>query len=261
MSTTDTHELVGAELTVKSLEEPDETRQAAGKGQVELVRLGEITIARATFQPGWRWSEHVKPSAGTDRCEVTHQGYVVSGRQGVRMADGTEVELGPGDAFVIGAGHDSWVVGEEPCVTIDFIGGERFVQAGRAGRAATGYTVKAIDDMDSHHHGAVKLAAAELGVESFGMQVLDFPPGFTEYPEHDHLADGQEEVYAVLEGSAECEIDGERLAVEAGQMLLVRPASRRKLLPGANGIRVLAIGRAPAGAYERPEDFRLKERS
>ncbi len=258
MSITETHELAGARLVVKSLDRPDEMRPAAGKGVVDLVRLGEMTVARATFQPGWRWSEHVKPGAGTERCEVTHNGYVVSGRQGVRMADGTEVELRPGDAFVIGAGHDSWVVGEEPCVTVDFTGGERFVQAGRA---VAGYTVKAIDDMQSHHHGAVKLAAAELGVESFGMQVIDLPPGFTEYPEHDHTKDGQEEVYAVLAGAAECEIDGERVAVKAGHMLLVRPASRRKLWPGPEGARILAIGRAPAGAYERPQDFRLEEPS
>lgn len=255
MGITETNDLTAARLIVKSLDQPDETRQAADKGEVELVRLGEMTVARATFQPGWRWSEHVKPSAGTERCEVTHNGYVVSGRQVVRMADGSEAELGPGDAFVIGAGHDSWVVGEEPCVTVDFTGGETFVHADRA---AAGYTIKAIDDMQSHHHGAVKLAGAELGVESFGMQVLDFPPGFTEYPEHDHAEDGQEEVYVLLAGSAECEVDGERLAVEAGQMLLVRPASRRKLLPGPDGARILAIGRAPAGAYERPEDFRLK---
>lgn len=111
---------------VKSLDRPTESRHTADKGWIELVKLGEVTVGRATFLPGWRWSEHVKPSAGTELCQATHTGYVVSGRQAVRMADGAEVELGPGDAFVIGAGHDAWVIGDTPCVTIDFSGGSTF---------------------------------------------------------------------------------------------------------------------------------------
>lgn len=87
-----------------------------------MVTLDGVTVARAEFQPGWRWSEDVKPAAGTELCEVTHTGYVVSGHQCVRMADGTEVQLAPGDAFVIAAGHDAWVVGDAPCVTLDFSG-------------------------------------------------------------------------------------------------------------------------------------------
>jgi len=115
-----------SQMIVKSLDAPEETRSAAGKGQVELVRLDGVVVGRATFAPGWRWSEHVKPNAGTELCQATHTGYVVSGRQAVRMADGSEVELGPGDAFIVGAGHDAWVVGDEPCVTIDFSGGAMF---------------------------------------------------------------------------------------------------------------------------------------
>jgi quercetin dioxygenase-like cupin family protein len=115
-------------LMVRSLEDPQDSRETAGMGQIDLVHLGEVTVGRATFQPGWRWSEHVKPQAGTDLCEATHTGYVVSGRQMVRMADGEELELKPGDAFVIGAGHDAWVVGEEPCVTLDFSGGQTLSQ-------------------------------------------------------------------------------------------------------------------------------------
>ena len=111
-----------ATLIVKSINQPDEMRPTADKGRIELVTLGGATVGRATFEPGWRWSEHVKLIAGTELCEATHLGYVVSGRQAVRMADGTEVELAPGDAFVVGAGHDAWVVGDEPCVTLDFSG-------------------------------------------------------------------------------------------------------------------------------------------
>jgi uncharacterized cupin superfamily protein len=106
----------------KSLNRPEEMRPTADKGRIELVRLGDVTVGRATFEPGWRWSEHVKPIAGTDLCMATHLGYVVSGRPAVRMADGTELQLAPGDAFVVGAGHDAWVVGDEPCVTLDFSG-------------------------------------------------------------------------------------------------------------------------------------------
>ena len=107
---------------VKSLDHPDERLPAGERGSVELVALAGATVGRATFEPGWRWSEQMKALAGTELCELAHTGYVVSGREIVRMADGSELELGPGDAFAIGAGHDAWVVGDEPCVTIDFTG-------------------------------------------------------------------------------------------------------------------------------------------
>jgi quercetin dioxygenase-like cupin family protein len=118
-----------AGVIVKSLDRPDESRVASERSRIDLVTLDEVTVGRAVFQPGWRWSEDVKPVAGTELCEVTHTGYVVSGREAVRMADGTEVELGPGDAFVIGPGHDAWVIGNEPCVTLDFNATARLVGA------------------------------------------------------------------------------------------------------------------------------------
>ena len=120
-----------------------------------------------------------------------------------------------------------------------------------------GFTVKRIDELQSIHHGMVKLAGAELGVESFGLQVLDFPPGFEHYPEHDHAEDGQEEVYVVLEGSCDLEAAGERLSMGAGVMARVSPGTKRRIAPGESGVRVLAIGCTAEGAYERPEDFRL----
>jgi mannose-6-phosphate isomerase-like protein (cupin superfamily) len=128
---------------------------------------------------------------------------------------------------------------------------------GAESRAASGYTVKAISEMASIHHGAVKLAGAELGTESFGLQVLEFPAGFPDYPEHDHAEDRQEEVYVVLRGGGEFEIDGERVPVDLGQMVRIEAASRRKLWPGPEGVSVLAIGCSPAGGYQRPEDFQL----
>jgi uncharacterized cupin superfamily protein len=119
------------------------------------------------------------------------------------------------------------------------------------------YCSRSIDGLESIHGGAVKLAGAELGVETFGMQVLDFPAGFEHYPEHDHAEDGQEEVYVVLRGSADFEIDGTRVPAATGTMLRVGAQGRRTLTPGPDGVRILAIGCAPGGTYERPEDFRL----
>lgn len=122
----------------------------------------------------------------------------------------------------------------------------------------TDYSVKTIDELEAIHHGAVKLAGAELGIQSFGLQVFDFQAGFSDYPEHDHSADGQEEVYVLLRGSAEFQIDGEQTTLGEGQLLRVGPAARRKLIPGPDGVRILTIGRAADRPYERPEDFQLK---
>jgi mannose-6-phosphate isomerase-like protein (cupin superfamily) len=122
-----------------------------------------------------------------------------------------------------------------------------------------GFTVKAIDEMESINDGLTKLAGAELGVESFGMQVFDFPPGFPDYPEHDHSHDGQEEVYVVLRGSAEFELDGERVPVDGDRIVRVGAGTKRKLLPGPEGVRVLVIGSTPGEVYVRPGSFRLTE--
>jgi quercetin dioxygenase-like cupin family protein len=124
-----------------------------------------------------------------------------------------------------------------------------------------GFKLKRTDELAAIHHGAVKLAGDELGVESFGLQVLDLPAGFAEYPEHDHSDDGQEEVYVVLEGSAELEVDGEHLNAGPGSMIWVAPQSRRKLTAGQHGVRILAIGCTRDGAYERPEHFRVAARA
>ncbi|MFL5887123.1 MAG: hypothetical protein ACJ77M_18795 [Thermoleophilaceae bacterium] len=118
-----------------------------------------------------------------------------------------------------------------------------------------GFKVKPIDEMATA--GIAKLAGAELGVESFGIQVFDFPPDFPDYPEHDHSREGMEEVYVVLRGSAEFEIDGERVPVDRERMLWVGADTRRKLLPGPDGVRILAIGASPGKPYERPEGLSL----
>jgi len=118
------------ELEKKSFSSPDEVRPFADKGQVEIVKLSNGVVGKATFEPGWRWSEHVKPIAGTDSCQAAHLGFVVSGRQAIQMDDGTELEFGPGDVVTIPPGHDGWVVGDEPCVVVDFSGMEHYAEAG-----------------------------------------------------------------------------------------------------------------------------------
>lgn len=109
-------------LERKSFSSPDEVRQMSGRGQVEILNVGDGVDGKATFEPGWRWSEHVKPLAGTDRCQAAHLGYVLSGHQNVIMDDDTEFELGPRDVVAIPTGHDAEVVGDEPCVVLDFAG-------------------------------------------------------------------------------------------------------------------------------------------
>jgi quercetin dioxygenase-like cupin family protein len=106
-----------------SLDAPEETRPFTGDmGKLELVNVSEGPVGRATFQPGWRWSEHVKPIAKTESCQAAHLGYYVSGRMKVVMDDGQEMEFVPGDFAVIPPGHDAWIVGDEPCVVIDWQG-------------------------------------------------------------------------------------------------------------------------------------------
>jgi mannose-6-phosphate isomerase-like protein (cupin superfamily) len=123
------------------------------------------------------------------------------------------------------------------------------------------FTLKEIDRMQALHHGVVKLAGAELGVESFGMQLLDVPAGFADYPEHDHAADGMEEVYVVLHGSGVFHIDGERVPLDPTSMLRVAASATRRLEPGPEGVRLLAIGCTQDRPYERPESFRLAAQS
>ena len=112
------------------------------------------------------------------------------------------------------------------------------------------YTAKRIDDMDAGYGGGFKRARAELGVESFGMQVLDFPPNFDQYPEHDHAEENQEEVFLLLRGSGWIVIDGETVVLEPGMMIRVGPAARRRIATGDEPLRLLALGGYPGRAYE-----------
>jgi mannose-6-phosphate isomerase-like protein (cupin superfamily) len=111
-----------------------------------------------------------------------------------------------------------------------------------------------IDELESFEGFAVfRRARAGLGVSSFGMSIIDMPPNATEYPEHDHRSDGQEEVYVALAGSGVLEVEGERHVLDADHIVRVGPAARRKILPGDDGLRLLALGGVPGQAYEPPK--------
>ena len=108
-----------AGIQTKSFESPDETRTPE-KTEVAVVNLGRETAGRLTAQPGWRWSECIKPVVGGDSCQARHVGAVQSGRLHIQHEDGSEAEVGPGDAYVIEPGHDAWVIGDEPFVAFEF---------------------------------------------------------------------------------------------------------------------------------------------
>jgi hypothetical protein len=116
-----------AGLSTKSFDSADETR-TPDKTKVEVVRLAGATVARFTFQPGWRWSECVKPVAGTESCQARHVGAIVSGRLHVVHNDGAEGEVGPGDAYVIEPGHDAWVVGDQATIAFEFESAEEYAR-------------------------------------------------------------------------------------------------------------------------------------
>ncbi|TDQ51507.1 nuclear transport factor 2 family protein [Actinorugispora endophytica] len=107
----------GAEC--RGFDDADEVREF-GNGRLEVLNIGGREIDRAVFQPGWRWSENVKPIAGTDLCMFSHFGHVMSGTLHVRMADGTEIDCGPGDVMRVAPGHDAWVVGDEAVTIVDW---------------------------------------------------------------------------------------------------------------------------------------------
>ena len=116
-----------SKLEVKSHDTPDETR-APSKTRVEVVRLEGFTIGRFNFEPGWRWSECIKPVVGTESCQVSHVGYAVSGRIRVRLDDGTEQTIGAGQSYTIPPGHDAWVEGDEPFVGIEVMSAEQYAK-------------------------------------------------------------------------------------------------------------------------------------
>jgi quercetin dioxygenase-like cupin family protein len=116
------------DVILKRFETPDETRVMV-KGRFDIVRIGGLTIGRAAYEPGWKWSEHVGPGVGANRCSVEHVGMVISGVAAVALDDGRIVELRAGELFYIPpVPHDSWVVGDESYVSIHFLGAEKYAK-------------------------------------------------------------------------------------------------------------------------------------
>lgn len=111
----------------KSFDNPDETRTPP-KTKIEVVKIGDRTLMRTTFEPGWKWSTDIKPTAGTDSCQSHHVIYALSGHLKAVMDDGTELEVGPGDVVDIPPGHDAWVMGDEPAVGIDIAAGDTYAK-------------------------------------------------------------------------------------------------------------------------------------
>jgi len=116
-----------AGIEARNFDSPDEAR-TPDKTRSEIVRMSGASVARLTLQPGWRWSECLKPVVGGDSCQNRHLGVVQSGRLAVRHEDGSEVELGPGQAYVIEPGHEAWVVGDEPFVGFEFESAEDYAR-------------------------------------------------------------------------------------------------------------------------------------
>ena len=116
-----------AQAEQKGFAAPDEIRRFE-KGQVDLLNIGDGVVGRLTLQPGWRWSEHVKPIAGTESCEAPHFQYHLSGRLHVVMTDGTEFDAEPGQVTALPSGHDAWVVGDEPVVVVDWCGASNYAR-------------------------------------------------------------------------------------------------------------------------------------
>ena len=117
-----------AKAEQKHLNSPDETRSFE-KGKMEVVKVAGGTVGRLTFQPGWRWSKHMKANAGTKSCEAPHFQYHLAGRLAIKMDDGTEFEAGPGDVTSLPSGHDAWVIGNEPVVVVDWHGATNYAKS------------------------------------------------------------------------------------------------------------------------------------
>ena len=124
----ETETTMGAIAEQKSFTRPDETRSFE-HGIVELVTIGDSEIGRLTLQPGWRWSDHVKPIAGTELCEAPHFQYHLQGTLRIQMADGTELDAVAGDVTALPQGHDAWVVGDEPVVVVDWWGASNYAKS------------------------------------------------------------------------------------------------------------------------------------
>ncbi len=148
-----------ARLQRRRFTEPDDVRTIP-HGRIEVVELDDRVIGRMTYEPGWRWSVDVKPIAGTDGCQFHHFGVTLSGQLRAQMRDGTELEIGPGDVFEIPPGHDAWVVGDEPWVSVDFEAMRAYGRSEPAGGRRTLSSILFTDIVDSTAQAVARGPAA-----------------------------------------------------------------------------------------------------
>ena len=127
-----------AKAIVKRFSSADETRPFRGHGHVDVLKIGDGTVMRGVFEPGWKWSADVKPIAGTETCQVLHSGYVLSGRMHIVMDEGQEVDIGPGDYVLCPPGHDAWTIGDEACVMLDVAGAATYARTSPGAGAGAG---------------------------------------------------------------------------------------------------------------------------
>lgn len=116
------------DLALVNFDDPTEVRTFE-KGKFELCKVGPTTLGRATYEPGWKWSEHVGPATGETSCQVEHVGLVMSGQAIAKMDDGREILMRAGDFFYIPPAHDSWVVGDEPYISLHIVGSETYASS------------------------------------------------------------------------------------------------------------------------------------
>ena len=163
----------------RSFDTPDEIAQAE-QLRSEIIHLAGMSVSRDIHQPGWRWSQHVRHLAGTDWCQMRHVGYVVSGRLHIQLADGTEFEVGPADVMVIPAGHDAWVVGDEPFETIGWSGVRGWLGSLEAGLERVVTTLVMTDMVGS------TALAKRLGDRAWGELLEQFTSGARDAIAHYH---------------------------------------------------------------------------
>jgi hypothetical protein len=126
-----------ASIHIKRFSAPDERRPFQDKGGAEILKFDDGVVGRGVFQPGWQWSKHVKPIAGTESCQSSHTCYVVAGRMHLVMDSGEEADISPGDVVIVPPGHDAWTLGDETCILLDFSGMEEYAQAREEARPET----------------------------------------------------------------------------------------------------------------------------
>lgn len=237
---------MAVELEILKLATPQEERRFP-LGRFEVFRLGGTSVGRAVYQPGWRWSKHVAPTAGTDWCEVEHVGLVLSGRAAVEMRDGAELEMGPGELFSIPAGHDSWVIGDEEYVSLHLPGAQGYATPAATGRPERGDPApgEAVSTENAPRSSWGEGCDAWTLLSTRRLHVVEeqMPPGAAE-KRHRHTSTDQ--LYYVLDGRAAVEIDGAEVSLEPRRAIRIPAGAGHRIRNGDDvNLRLLVASSGP----------------